>query len=333
MTAGKHLRRIAPAIPTVSVLTVLAVTLCSCAGGSGNGVIKASGSIEATEVNVSSRAAGEIIRLCVDEGDRVSVGDTVSLIDTAIYAMQLRQAEAAVDLADAQYRLLINGARSEDIRAAEEAVTQAKAALKVAEDDATRMDELFASNTVTKKQKDDADARLTVAQAQFTTAQQTLKKVRTFARSEDKQSAEARLHQAEAARDVIRKTLSDCSVVAPANGIVTNRPVEAGELAGLGSVIVTISKLDTVNLMIYVNETALSSIKLGQAAEVTIDAFPDRTFEGRVIFISPNAEFTPKNVQTEDERTKLVFGVKLEVPNPDGLLKPGMPADAAVRTS
>jgi len=311
---------------------MIALTLHSCNGNSGDGIITASGTIEATEINVSSKAAGEILKLYASEGDRIGHGDTIALIDTTAYALQLRQAEAAVDLADAQYRLIVKGARLEDVRYAEEALTQVEAGLKVAKDDADRMEELYGTQSITKKQRDDAAARHTVALAQFRSAEQALKKVRTIARPEEIQTAEARLRQMQASRDLLSKALADCNVVSPSGGIVTNQPVEAGELAGMGSVVATVSKLDTVNLMIYVNEIELGMVKLGQAATVGIDSYPGRVFDGHVVYISPIAEFTPKNIQTEDERVKLVFGVKIEIPNPDSILKPGMPADATIKT-
>ncbi|MFH1893657.1 MAG: efflux RND transporter periplasmic adaptor subunit [Candidatus Zixiibacteriota bacterium] len=311
---------------------VIALALHSCAGNSGDGIITASGTIEATEINVSSKAAGEILKLYTSEGDRIGHGDTIALIDTTAYALQLRQADAAVDLADAQYRLMIKGARSEDVRYTEEALTQAETGLKVAKDDADRMEELYSTQSVTKKQRDDAAARYTVALAQFRSAEQALHKVRTIARPEEIQTAEARLRQTQAARDLLSKALADCNIVSPSKGIVTDRPVEAGELAGMGSIVVTVSKLDTVNLMIYVSEIELGMVKLGQTATVGIDTYPGREFDGRVVYISPIAEFTPKNIQTEDERVKLVFGVKVKIPNPDGILKPGMPADATIDT-
>ena len=114
---------------------------------------------------------------------------------------------------------------------------------------------------------------------------------------------------------------------------MTQKAVEEGELVGPNASVFRITELKKVHLMIYVSEIELASVKLGQAAKVSIDAYPKRTFPGKVTFISPVAEFTPKNVQTKEERTKLVFGVRIEAANPDGALKPGLPADAVVLTS
>lgn len=315
---------------TALILVVLAGLACSAKGT--NNVISASGTIEAVEVNVAAKVSGQVMELPVDEGTRVEAGERLAAIDHATFDIQLRQAEAGVRLAEAQLALLVKGARAEDIRQAEAALEQADAALTVAEDDARRMRELVKTGSVTPKLRDDAEARLTVAKAQRNAAAEALSKVRTLARPEEVRAAEARLAQAQAAVDLLAKTISDCTITAPAGGIVTHKAVEAGELVSPGATVVTLVELNSVYVMIYVTEKELGRIRLGDAAEVKIDAFPDRTFPGKVTYISPEAEFTPKNVQTKEDRVKLVFGVKVEIENKEGLLKPGLPADAVIGT-
>ena len=303
----------------------------SCAGNGAKDIIRASGTIEAIEVNVASKVAGELLELDVREGTRVKPGDKLAVVDHATLDIQLRQAEAGVRLAEAQLALLVKGARAEDIRQAEAALKQAEAFLTVAEDDARRMRELAKTGSVTPKQRDDAEARLTVAAAQRNAAAEALNKVRTLARPEEIRAAEARLAQAVAAADLLKKMIADCTITAPAGGIVTHKAVEAGELVTAGATVVTLVELDSVYVMIYVTEKELGRVRLGDAAEVNIDAFPDKAFAGTITYISPEAEFTPKNVQTKEDRVKLVFGVKVEIENREGLLKPGLPADAVIR--
>ena len=315
------------------LLVLPLAALAACAGNGAKGVLSASGTIETIEVNVASKVAGQIEELAVEEGARVKPGDRLAVVDHATLDIQLRQAEAGVDLARAQLLLLKNGARAEDIQQAEAAVKQADAGLQVAADDARRMRELVRTGSVTTKQRDDAEARLTVAQAQQTAAVEALRKVRTLARPEEIQAAEARLAQAVAAGDLIRKTIADCVIAAPAGGIVTHKAVEKGELVSPGSTIVTLSELDSVYVMIYLTEKEMGRVRLGDTADVGIDAFPGRAFPGKVTYISPEAEFTPKNVQTKEDRVKLVFGVKVEIENRDGFLKPGLPADATIRVA
>jgi len=315
------------------LMSLLLQILISCSGNSGHDMIDASGIIEATEVNISSKVAGEILTFGVDEGSRVERGDTIAQIDHSTLDLKLERVEAGVEQAEAQLRLLVKGARAEDIQQAEESLRQAEANLKLASTEAKRMDELFASHSVTQQRKDAADAQHAVALAQYNTAAQMLQKIKKIARPEEIQAAEAQLKQAEASSKLLKKTISDCCVQSPVSGVVTQKPVEVGELVSRGAVLATVSELDTVNLMIYVDEIELGRVRLGQDAEVNIDTYPNRTFGGTVVYISPTAEFTPKSIQTKEDRVKLVFGVKIRIPNAEGILKPGMPADAAVRTA
>lgn len=317
-----------------SMLTSLAVlgftiVFAGC-GGKGNG-IEASGILESVEVNVAARTAGQVMSLPVQEGSHVRKGDTIAVLDVETQQLQLQQAQAGVDLAEAQYQLLRNGARSEDLQSAEEAVRQTESSLRSARSDFDRLKELFATHSVSAKQYEDAETRMTVSQAQYNSAKQNLQKLQKFARTEDLSAARARVEQAKAQADLIRKQISDAHILAPVAGTVTYRPIEEGELIGNGAVVARISKLERMELMIYVNETELGKVKLGGAAEVSIDTYPDKRYPATIIYVSPVAEFTPRNVQTKDERTKLVFGVKLEVDNTSGELKSGMPADAVLK--
>ena len=299
--------------------------------GCGNnhpGTIDASGTLESVDVNVGAKVPGQIVRLFVDQGSRVRAGDTLAILDKSTLQFQWEQAKAGVDLARAQYQMLQNGARSEDISSAEESLRQMESTLKNATDDYQRMKTLLESHSVTQKQFDDAQSRMDVARAQYNTAKQNLQKMRRFARPEELAAAKARLEQAEAGANLLHEQLTDACILAPVAGIVTHKPVETGELMGAGSTVATISRLDTLNLMIYVSDTELGKVKLGGLADVVVDTYPDRSFPAHVVYISPIAEFTPKNIQTKEDRTKLVFGVKVEVDNREGILKAGMPADA-----
>jgi HlyD family secretion protein len=318
------------AAPIMAALAALAVAFAGCSGPKKVRGIEGSGTIEAREVAVASRVGGQVLEIRAEEGSPVKKGDILVLVDHETLDIQLRQSEAGVALAEAQLALLRKGARAEDVRQGEEALRQTGANLKVASDDAGRMRELASRGSVTPKQRDDAEARLVVTQAQEASAKEALSKLKRLARPEEIRAAEARLDQAVAAADLLKKTIADCTVVSPVAGIVTRRPVEAGELVGAGTTVLTVSELDTVHVMLFVTEKELGRVRLGGEADVTIDAAPGRVFKGRVTFISPEAEFTPKNIQTKEDRVKLVFGVKVEIPNPDGALKPGLPADAVI---
>ena len=313
---------------TVTII-LLSFGFIGCGNGH-KGTIEASGTLEAIEVRVSAKVPGQVDRLFVDEGSQVNDGDTLAILDHSTQEIQWRQAQAGVALADAQHQLLVNGARSEDIQQSEDALKQLESSAKVAADDYNRMKELFASKSISKKQFDDAESRYVITKAQLNSAKENVKKMQRFARPEDIGAAKARLDQAKANADLLHKQITDAFIVAPVSGTVTNKPVEAGELVGVGTTIVTISQLETLNLMIYVSDNELGKVKLNGSADIVIDTYPDKTFPGRVMYISPIAEFTPKNVQTKEDRTKLVFGVKLEVDNKERILKAGMPADAYV---
>jgi HlyD family secretion protein len=287
--------------------------LQGCSGDQKN-LIEASGTIEGTNVDIGMEAVGRVREVRVEEGARVKQGDTLLLVDDIEYRIQLQQAEANLASFESQYRLAMEGSRKED-------VTQAGAAFKTAEADEERMKGLLASQTVTQKQYDDVYTR-------FVAAQQTLEKLERGLRPEEISQARSRRDYAAAQVELLRKKVRDCTLLSPTGGVVTLRSIEPGELVGAGTNVLRITVLDRVNLMIYVNETDLGRIRLGQAAQVSIDAYKGSSFEGKVVYIAPSAEFTPKNVQTKEERTKLVFGVKIEIDNAGGALKPGLPADA-----
>lgn len=294
------------------------IIFIGCSNGDKN-AISASGTIETTEVTVGAKVGGQIQRLYVDEGAQIKQGDTLLLIDRSDLEIQLMQAVASADAATAQYTLAVRGARQEDI-------TQAEATLKNAEDDLHRMENLNKESSVSAKQLDDARTR-------YILAQQTYDKLKRGLRPEEIEAARAHRDQAHAVASAIRKKINDAVVVSPGSGVITQKNVEEGEMVLPNGSLFRLSQLDKVHLIIYITEEELARIKLGQDAKISIDGEPNKTFPGRVIYISSEAEFTPKNVQTKEDRTKLVFGVKIEIPNPDQILKPGMPADALIETT
>ncbi|MGO9309806.1 MAG: HlyD family secretion protein [Spirochaetia bacterium] len=310
------------------VVGCVCIALAGCARA--HDAIEASGTIEATSVQVSSKSSGEILHLDADEGSHVKKGDTLAVIDHANLDIQLGEERSGADLARAQLDLLTNGARGEDLAQAQEALNEANENLSNAQEDFQRMDSLFKVAAATKKQRDDAETRFTTARAQANAAEQALKKLQNYARPEEVKAALARLDQEVYAVRLLEKTIRDCTVLSPTDGIVTEKLVEEGELAAPGSGLFVITDLDPVKLTIYVPEADLGNIRLGQKARISIDSRPGAVFTGAVTYISPVAEFTPRDIQTKDERVKLVYAVKVEIPNPDGVFKPGMPADAAL---
>ncbi|MDD5348280.1 MAG: efflux RND transporter periplasmic adaptor subunit [Candidatus Omnitrophica bacterium] len=224
--------------------------------------LTASGTIEATEVVVSSKVAGHVLQLNCDEGDTIKQGSVIAQIDPTDARAALLNAQARYDEAKSDYG---------------------------------RSSKLFVGKMISEQQYDAAKANY--------------------------EAAQAALAQAKDGYD-------NTDITAPLTGTVLVKAVEVGELANFGTPIVTLANLETLKLIVYLGEKDIGQIKLGDPVTVQVDAFPKEKFTGKITHISDKAEFTPKAIQTKDERTTLVFGVKMEIPNPDQKLKPGMPADA-----
>lgn len=309
-------------------LIVIVFGFFACSQKKPENEINASGTIESTDVTVSTKVAGQIENILVDEGSKIKKEDILLLLDHDALDIQLRQAQAGVEQADAQLKLLQAGARKEDIKLAEEQVRLTQINLDQAQSDKERFSKLFETNTITQKQYEDVSTKYDQALNQYSSALENLKKVKNITRPEEIESAKANLKRNMVSVDIIRKNIDDCTIKSPVDGIVSKKFTEIGEYVTPGASLLKISDLQTVNLMIYVTEEELGKVKLGQKAEIKTDSYKDKTYTGEVIFISPEAEFTPKNIQTPEERTKLVFAVKIQVPNSDYDLKSGMPADA-----
>ena len=315
---------------TLILLTLTAGLYWGCGAGSNKNKIEASGTIQATNVTVSAKVTGQIKKLFFNEGDLVKAGDTLMTIDHDLLSIQLQQAEASQEAADAQLALLVQGARSEDIKQAQDGLKQAKANFELAQSTKNRNEKLYHARSITQQQWDDVLAKFDIASAQLNSAAENLKKIMNLARPEEIKQAKANLDGRIASVNLLKKNISDSYVTAPIAGFVVKKFVEAGESVAPLSSLVMMSNLNYVDLVIYIPETELGKIKFGQEAEVSVDSYPGKTFLGKVIYISPDAEFTPKNIQTKDERTKLVYAVKIHIHNPQYDLKDGMPADATI---
>lgn len=302
----------------------------SCRSNNEKNYIEVSGNIEAVSTLISSKVSGEVLDILKQEGDKVSIGDTLLIIDPSTYIIKLREAEAMLVSAEAQYNLVKQGARREDIKQAEQLLIQREMDLRSAENDKVRFENLFNAKAISKKQLEDAIWRYELALAQYNSAKENLTKIKNISRPEELKQAEANVEKIKANVDLIRKSINDCYVISPLNGIITKKFIEKGEVVTNFSSLCKISDLSKVELTVYINEKDLAKVKTGQSVDVKIDAFPNKIFKGKVTYISPEAEFTPKNIQTKEERTKLVFAVKITIDNPNYELKPGIPADAFI---
>jgi HlyD family secretion protein len=299
-----------------------------CGGKAMNGPIVASGHVEATEVRVSTKVAGTLEHLAVDEGSKVVAGQELARIDTTDTRLALDAARAERAQAAAELRLRLAGSREEDVRAAEAEVARAEADLDGAEKELRRMEGLLAAGSGTTKARDDARTRRDVTAATLDAAREQLRRLKAGYRKEEKDAARARVQAAEARIAQLEQQVVDAVIKSPTAGVVTEKLAEQGELTARGTGLVVVTDLQDAWLNVYVSEPDLGRIRLGQEAEVVTDDGQKR--KGRVSFIASTAEFTPKNVQTRDERVKLVYRIKVALENEDGLFKPGMPAEARI---
>lgn len=310
----------------LAITVLCAATLVACGCGGGWRAPEGSGTIEATEIGVAAEVPGRVIDVRAEEGASVAEGDTLALIDPSDYELRLEAARAAFSGASAQLDLVIAGARDESIEQAKSRVREAEAAANLADTSYVRARRLFETGSATRQRFDEAFAARERASAACSAANEALAMLLRGNREEEVRIAQAQVDQARAQVALAERALGHCTILAPADGTVTIKVAEPGETVAAGSAVAVVSQLDRVWLSIYIAEPMLSAVAVGDTAYVTIDGSTD-VFSGNVVFISPDAEFTPRDVQTPDERAKLVYRVKIELDNIDGIFKPGMPAD------
>jgi HlyD family secretion protein len=311
-------------------LTLLAaLAVVACGNGKDDGVIAASGHVEATEVRLSAKVGGTVESIAVQEGDTVTAGQEIARIDTTDSRLALAAALAERAQADAERRLRVAGSRREDVAEAAAQVERAQADLRGTQEDLERMEKLLATGSGTDKSRDDARTRRDMAAAGLEAARERLGKLSVGSRPEEIDSATARVAAADARIQQTKQQIADAVVKSPVDGVVTEKLAEAGELVTRGAGLLVVTEIARPWLTVYLPEPDLGRVRLGQEVEVLTDGGQKRT--GRLTFVSPQAEFTPKNVQTPEERAKLVYRVKIGLDNADGLFKPGMPASARLR--
>ena len=332
------------AAPLSLLLTVgLLFMAIGCAEEAPSDRIRVSGHVEATEVRLAPEAGGRILTLTVKEGDRVQTGQTVLTLDTRDVALAIERAKAERVSAEAQVRVVQAAARPEDVRQAESQIATAKAdqsaalsELTSAEQDLERFETLLKANSGSRKQRDDAATRrdvardrLSAAQSRVRTAEETLARVRAGARQEDVDAARARVDVVSAQIASLEKTLGDATLTSPVAGLVTEKLVEAGEVIAPRAPALVVVDLDHAWADVFVPEPVVPLLRMGQPATVFTDA-GGAGLTGTITYVSPKAEFTPRNVQTAEERSKLVYRIRISVDNKDGILKQGMPVEAEI---
>lgn len=327
----------------VLLLAVAAAGVGACQNEEPATAARVSGQVEATEIQVAPEIAGRIVEMSISEGDRLKRGDVIARLDTQDVELALQRARAERAQADAQLRLLQAGSRPEDIRQAEAhvaaasgEVAAAQADLASAETDLQRFERLLQSNSGSQKQRDDAATRravaadrLTSARAREAAARAAVARLRAGARREEIDAARARVAAVDAQIATLEKSRDDAIVRAPIDGIVSERLLDPGEMVSARAPIAVLTDLDHAWAEVFVDEPQVPRIKLGQQATIYTDA-GGSGLPGTISFISSKAEFTPRNVQTAEDRSKLVYRVKISVDNRQGILKQGMPVEAEI---
>jgi HlyD family secretion protein len=295
------------------------------------GVLRVSGNIEVTDVDVGFKIPGRVAQRAVDEGVAVSAGQLVARLDSADLEREVSLREAELQTSEAALQELVRGSRPQEIARAGAAVAAAQADAERLSREFERAKALYARDSLSLQEFERSQSAFVVAEQKGNEARETLRLVEEGPRKEQVEQGRARVRQAKESLGLARTRLSYATVASPLAGIVLSKNAEPGDYVAAGTPVVTVGDLANVWLRAYIEETDLGRVKVGQPVDVTADTYPGKKYAGRVSFLSSQAEFTPKSVQTRKERVKLVYRIKVDVANPSMELKPGMPADGVIR--
>jgi HlyD family secretion protein len=300
-------------------------------GNATESALAASGTVEATEADLGFQLGGRVERIAVLEGEAVEAGAELARLESAELAARRSAAEAQVDAARALLAELLQGARPEELRQASAAEAAARERMEEAARMLERTRALEAGGAVSREALDQAQSAYEVARAQHAQAREQLGMVRTGPRAERVDAQRAAVRQAESALAQVDAALANAVIRAPFAGVVTVRHRQPGEAVSAGAPVLTLMDPADRWVRIYVRQDAIGGVSIGQAARIRTDSEPGRTYGGRVTFIGSQAEFTPRNVQTTEQRVKLVYAVKVAITDDPGMvLKPGTPADVTL---
>ena len=283
------------------------------------------GNVDIRTVNLSFRVGGRLASLAVDEGDAIKAGQELGKLDNAPYENALMQAKAGVSVAKAQYDLMLAGYRQEEIAQAAAAVKQAQAAYDYAQNFYNRQQGLWKSRTMSANYLENGRSSRYQSLDTLKSAQDKLTQYRSGNREQDIAQAKASLEQAQAQLAQAELDLHDTTLFSPSNGTLLTRAVEPGSMLSAGGTVLTLSLTRPVWVRAYVDERNLSQAQPGREILLYTDGRPDKPYHGKIGFVSPTAEFTPKTVETPDLRTDLVYRLRIVVTDADDALRQGMP--------
>ncbi len=290
--------------------------------------IVAHGTIEVIETDVSPMATARLLRVPVEEGDAVRAGDTVAVLTQAALSATLDGQRARVASADAALRDLERGARPEELARAQAELEGAQSNLALSARNLERARALLAGNAISQQAVDNANDAVATATSRRDAAQEQLALLQAGTRPDRIRQARSEAATARAALAAAEANAADLVLVAPTDGVILERYAEAGEVLTPGSPVLTLGQVSRPWVRVFVAARSVARIRLGQRATVTLDGLPDQLFSGIVSVINPRAEFTPRAALTEEERQDLLFGVRIDIQDSTGAVKPGLPATA-----
>jgi HlyD family secretion protein len=288
------------------------------------------GNIDIRNANLAFNEQERIVEIFVEEGDRVKKGQVLAILQTNRLEAQIEEAEAQIAAQQEVVKRFEAGTRPQEIEQARAEVAAAKATVRNSMLNFERISKTSGAGATSQQALDNARAQLDVDQAQLKVKEKALNLALEGPRKEDIAAAKNTLEALKASLSLLKIRLADMTLISPASGVIQNRNLEPGEMASPDRPVVTLALIDPKWVRAYVPEPDLGRIKLGMTAKILSDSFPDQTFDGWIGFISPVAEFTPKAVETEDLRTKLVYEVRVFVHDSEDLLRLGMPVTVIV---
>lgn len=288
------------------------------------------GNVDLREVELAFVVQERVVALHVEEGDHVTQGQLLAEVDPVRFQQAIDQRAAELEVARQQLAELEHGSRPQEILRAKAELASARASERDARLTYQRLQGLVEKNLASPQDVDNAKAALDAASAGVEAARQNLALVQAGPREESIAAARAQVEGAEAALARARKDLDDTRLLAPAEGVIQSRILEAGDIAGPQKPVFTLALTDPLWVRAYVSEPDLARVRSGMRAEVHSDAFPDKVYAGQVGYIAPNAEFTPKTVQTADVRSSLVYQLRIQVPDSHHELRLGMPVTVTI---
>lgn len=324
-----RLHLVLPLVILAIAIGVVAYRFLATAAEAPNDIVLL-GNIDVRQVNLAFKVGGRIDSMSVDEGDAVVAGQQIAALESAYFEDELRLVQAQCDQAQAQLERLKNGSRPEEIRQAVEQEATAQAAMVRAEKDYARAQQLIKQNAIAKQEYDAIHATFLEAQAALKSAQASRELIVIGPRKEDIAAGQAQFNAARAQLQITQRRLKDAVLLAPHDGVILTRAREVGAIVTAGETVVTLTLSSPLWVRTYVGEPDLGNVQPGMPVQVATDTPGGRLYAGKVGYISPTAEFTPKTVETRQLRTSLVYRVRIVVLDPDGSLRQGMPVSVTL---